>query len=110
MKKFIKKSWAWVLGVFAFLAAIFLVKSSKNEELLAEKSKNKKLDDLNKNIRKMESEGKKKVFDKFADKSEDIQKKTVELRDQIQKEELERLDSIKSAEDATEAIKRKLGK
>jgi len=107
---FIKKFWKWIVGFFAILIGVLLLRPKGNPELQAEKSKNKKLEDLNKNIRKIESEGKEKVFDKFAKKSEDIQKKTTELRDQIELEEIQRVESIKSAEDATAAIKEKLQK
>ena len=108
--EFIKKFWKWIVGFVAVVVGVLLLRPKGNPELQAEKSKNKKLEDLNKNIRKIESEGKKRVFDKFAEKSEDIQKKTTELRGQIEKDELERINSIKSAEDATAAIKEKLEK
>lgn len=106
----IKKFWKWIIGAIAVVIGILLLRPKGNPELQAEKSKNKKLEDLNKNIRKIESEGKQKVFDKFAEKSEDIQKKTTELRDQIEREEIERIKSINSAEEATAAIKEKLKK
>ena len=106
--EFVKKFWQWIIGAIAVVIGILLLRPKGNPELQAEKSKNKKLEDLNKNIRKIESEGKQKVFDKFAEKSEDIQKKTAELRDQIEKEKAKRIDSIRSAEEATAAIKGKL--
>ena len=106
----IKKFWKWIIGAIAVVIGILLLRPKGNPELQAEKSKNKKLEDLNKNIRKIESEGKQKVFDKFAEKSEDIQKKTTELRDQIEREEIERIKSINSAEEAPAAIKEKLKK
>jgi len=107
---FIKKFWKWIVGLLAVVVGILLLRPKGNPELQAEKSKNKKLEDLNKNIRKIESEGKQKVFDKFAEKSEDIQKKTTEFRDQIERDEQARIRSIESAEDATAAIKEKLKK
>ena len=108
--EFIKKFWKWIVGILAVVVGFLLLRPKGNPELQAEKSKNKKLEDLNKNIRKIESEGKQKVFDKFAEKSEDIQKKTTELMSQIEKDEKARIESIESAEDATAAIKEKLQK
>ena len=106
----IKKFWKWIIGAIAIVVGILLLRPKGNPELQAEKSKNKKLEDLNKNIQKLENEGKKKVYDKFAENASDIQKETIELRDQIEKQERERLDSIKTAEDATAAIKERLKK
>ena len=106
----IKKFWKWIVGAIAVVIGILLLRPKGNPELQAEKSKNKKLEDLDKNIRKLENEGKKKVYNKFAENASEIQKETIELRDQIEREEKERLESIKTAEDATAAIKEKLKK
>ena len=112
MKKvleFFEKTWQFFVGAIAVIVAIFVFKSSSKDKILeAEKDKNKKLSDLNKNIRDLESEGKLKVFDKFAESSEEIQKEAKDLHDQIESEHQNKMDSIKSAEDATEAIKDKL--
>lgn len=104
----IKKFWKWIVGAIAVVIGILLLRPKGNPELQAEKTKNKELENLNKNIRKLESEGKKKVYDKFAENAAEIQKETVELRDQIERKEKERLESIDTAEDATAAIKERL--
>lgn len=106
--EFIKKFWKWLLAGIAIIVAILLARPGKDTALDDEKLKNKKLEDLNKNIRRLENEGKEKVYDKFAENADEIQKKTVELRDQIQRDHENRLESIKNAEEATEAIKGKL--